>query len=221
MEQLEEERAWREAEIRFLDNSQRSLEKEEDRMLMRRSILCLIYAHIEGFVKFSFSLYVDEINKKNLLCYQVKPVIAAATLSREFLALSENRKSKIFRSDLSDDKHLRKLFRQAEFIENIFDVKNYEVKIPEEYINTEDNVGITVLEKLMCKVGLDHTDLRDVNAPLGRLLNVRNDISHGKRRAGIDHKDYEEFLNCCKSVISGLSRKLTLAFDRQAFLVAS
>ncbi len=50
-EQLEAEREWREAEIRFLDNNQRALDYD-GRKKIRRSILCLIYAHIEGFVKF-------------------------------------------------------------------------------------------------------------------------------------------------------------------------
>ena len=121
--QIESERDWREEELRFLDNIQRKISHEEDRKKVRRSILCLIYAHIEGFVQFSFSLYIDEINKLGLKCSEVKPIIAAATLHRDFLALhNKEKKSSIFRKSLPEDTHLHKLFRQAEFVENISEI---------------------------------------------------------------------------------------------------
>jgi len=221
-EQLEAEREWREQEIRFLENTQRTIENEDDKKRIRRSILCLVYAHIEGFVQFSFSLYIDEINKKNLKCSQVKPVIAAATLHKEFLALhNKDKKSKIFNRSLPDDSHLHKLARQVEFVENIASINDHQVIIPDSYVNTENNVGQQVLEKLLFQVGLEYEDLKDIYSPLNRLLNMRNDISHGKRRAGIDDKEYQEFISCCKLIISGISRRLTTAYGRSEFLVIS
>ncbi len=108
-EQLEVERTWREDEIRFLDNLQREYD-EEKRFKFRRSIMCLYYAHIEGFVQFAFSLYVDEINKQELKCSEVKPVIAAATLHNEFMALqNKDKKSKIFKKTLPDETHIHRL----------------------------------------------------------------------------------------------------------------
>lgn len=220
--QIESEREWREEELRFLDNTQRTIEDADDRKKIRRSILCLIYAHIEGFVKFSFSLYVDEISKAGLKCSQVKPVIAAATLHKEFIALqNKDKKSTIFRKTLPDEAHLHRLSRQVEFIENISDIQSYPVNIPEDYVNTENNIGQQVLEKLLYQVGLEYKDLKDIYSPLNRLLNVRNDISHGKRRQGIDDKEYQEFIACCKAVISGVSRRLTTAYGRNEFLLAS
>ncbi|WP_217544621.1 MAE_28990/MAE_18760 family HEPN-like nuclease [Vibrio metschnikovii] len=220
--QIESEREWREEELRFLDNTQRAIEDEDARKKIRRSILCLIYAHIEGFVQFSFSLYVDEINKIQLTCSQVKPVIAAATLHREFIALqNKDKKSVIFRKTLPDESHLHRLSRQAEFVENIADLQNHAVIIPEGYVNTENNIGQQVLEKILYQVGLEYKDLKEVYAPLNRLLNVRNDISHGKRKQGIDDKEYQEFIACCKSVISGVSRRLTTAYGRKEFLLAN
>lgn len=220
--QIESEREWREEELRFLDNSQRAMENSDDRKKIRRSILCLIYAHIEGFVQFSFSLYVDEISKMGLRCSQVKPVIAAAALHQEFTALqNKDKKSEIFRRTLPDDAHLHKLSRRVEFVENISDIQNHSVTIPEGYVNTANNIGQKVLEKLLYQVGLEYKELKDIYSPLNRLLNVRNDISHGKRKQGIDDKEYQEFIACCKSVISGVSRRLTAAYGRSEFLLAS
>jgi hypothetical protein len=220
--QIESEREWREAELRFLDNTQRSIEDEVDRKRIRRSILCLIYAHIEGFVQFSFSLYIDEINKIGLKCSEVKPVIAAATLHQEFIALhNKDKKSYIFRKTLPEETHLHKLHRQVEFLENITQIQNQKVTIPEGYVNTENNIGQQVLEKLLFQVGLEYKDLREIYSPLNRLLNVRNDISHGKRRQGIEDDEYRQFVNCCNSIISAVSRRLTTAYGSNEFLVAS
>lgn len=219
-EQIEAEREWREEEIRFLDNIQRSLEREEDRKRIRRSILCLIYAHVEGFVEFAFSLYIDEINSKGLKCSEVLPVIAAASLHKEFVALQDkNKKSRIFKRTLPADRHIHKLSRQVEFVENIKKIDEQVVLIPDDYVSTENNVGREVLEKLLFQVGLDYQDLKDIYSPLTRLLNVRNDIAHGKRRIGIDEGDYTEFLNCCKTVISSVSRRLTTAYGRNEFML--
>lgn len=220
--QLESEREWREEELRFLDNNQRAMVDEDARKKIRRSMLCLVYAHIEGFVQFAFSLYIDEINKSELTCSQVKPVIAAATLHREFIALqNKDKKSTIFRKTLPDEANLHRLSRQVEFVENISDFQNHSVFIPEGYVSTDNNVGQQVLEKILYQVGLEYKDLKDIYSPLNRLLNVRNDIAHGKRKQGIDDKEYQEFIACCKSVIGGVSRRLTTAYGRKDFLLSS
>jgi hypothetical protein len=219
-EQLELEREWREAEVRFLNNLQSGLDDIE-RFKVRRSIVCLLYAHVEGFVKFSFSLYVDQINKQNLFCRDVNPAIAAAAFSKELSALKDvKRKSKFFGTSLSDDKHLHGFARDVDFITKFSDFYNHPVIIGDDYINTENNVGREVLEKMLFQVGLEYTDMRDIYAPLNRLLNVRNDIAHGKRKQGVEDEDYSVFLNCCKAVMDTVARRLTNAFGTAKYLKA-
>lgn len=218
-EQIEIEREWRESEIRFLDNNQRNMVSETDRSQIRRSIICLLYAHIEGFIYFSFSLYIDEINKKRLKCSDVKPAIAAAAFHDEFRTLkNEKKKSAIFRNSLPDDTHLHKLAREIEFVERIEEFHDHVVEIPEKFINTESNVGQSVVEKLLYKVGLNYEDLRTIYAPLNRLKNARNDISHGQRREGIADSDYHQFITCCNDIINAISVKLTTAYGHEEFL---
>lgn len=217
-EQLELERDWRESEIRFLHNVQGGMSLA-DRQKIRRSIVCLLYAHVEGFVKFSFSLYVDQINKKTLKCKEVSSAIAAAAFSKEFKALKDlNKKSKIFIRTLPEDKHLHGFARQIDFVESIGSFYDHPVLIGEDYINTENNVGREVIEKMLFQVGLEYSDLKEIYSPLNKLLNVRNDIAHGKRKQGIEDKDYAEFLECCRSVIDAIARRLTTAFGMGKYL---
>nr|VFK52452.1 MAG: hypothetical protein BECKTUN1418F_GA0071002_100844 [Candidatus Kentron sp. TUN]VFK52980.1 MAG: hypothetical protein BECKTUN1418E_GA0071001_101144 [Candidatus Kentron sp. TUN] len=216
--QMEAEIQWRKEEIIFLDNIQRSLEKDEDRKKIRRSILCIIYAHIEGFIKFAFSLYVDEINKEKLTCSDVKPVIAAAAFHKEFNALkNEDKKSEIFKKELPDNSHLHRLSREIEFIERINEYYNYTISIPDEFLNTRSNVGKDVIEKLLFQVGLEYEDLKDICPPLNRLLKARNDIAHGNRKLGIEDKDYDAFMKCLDSVIKSISRRIIKAYEKEEF----
>lgn len=217
-EQLELEREWREAEIRFLNNLQEGM-SETDRAKIRRSIICLLYAHIEGFVRFSFSLYVDQVNSKGLTCKDVSPAIAAAAFARELKALKDvNSKSPFFINSLPDDKHLHVFAREVDFISNIGDFYDHPVVIAEGYVNTESNVGREVLEKMLFQVGLEYSDLKEAYSPLNRLLNVRNDIAHGKRKQGINDEDYSVFLNCCRNVMNTIARRLTHSFGTEKYL---
>ncbi len=217
-EQLELEREWREAEIRFLNNLQGGM-SDIDRFKVRRSIVCLLYAHIEGFVRFSFSLYVDQVNGKGLKCKDVSPAIAAAAFAKELKALKDvNVKSPFFIKGLPDDKHLHGFAREVDFISQISDFYDHPVVIAEGYVNTENNIGREVLEKMLFQVGLEYADLKDAYSPLNRLLNVRNDIAHGKRKQGISDEDYGVFLNCCRSVMDTISRRLTNSYGTEKYL---
>ncbi|TBT44310.1 hypothetical protein D5E79_08560 [Vibrio parahaemolyticus] len=89
--ELELEREWREDDIRFFHNLQARLERASDRERLRRSIIGMFYAHIEGFVYFSFDLYASSINRLELKCSDVKPAIAAASLSAEFFGFEKLR----------------------------------------------------------------------------------------------------------------------------------
>jgi len=217
-EQLELEREWREAEIRFLNNLQEGM-SDADRPKIRRSIVCLLYAHIEGFVRFSFSLYVDQVNSKGLTCKDVSPAIATAAFAKELKALKDvNSKSSFFVNSLPDDKHLHGFAREVDFISHISGFYDYPVVIAEGYVNTESNVGREVLEKMLFQVGLEYSDLKEAYSPLNRLLNVRNDIAHGRRKQGINDEDYNVFLNCCRSVMNTVARRLTNSFGTEKYL---
>ena len=75
-----------------------------------------------------------------------------------------------------------------------------------------------VLEKLLYQVGLEYSDLSATYSPLNQLLNMRNDIAHGKRKAGIEDKDYDRFHDCCLNIIQVISQKLTTAYGDNKYL---
>lgn len=220
--ELELERTWRENDIRFLHNLQEKLSSSKEREQLRRSIIGMHYAHIEGFSYFAFSLYAESINELNLKCKEVKPAIAAASMHQIFSTLRKGeKKNPLFKRSLPDDKKLHQACQEIDFIENINQVAEKKVKIPKEFINTENNVGPNVLRKLLYQMGLNNTDLDSISSDLSRLLNIRNDIAHGKYKNGISDKDYESFKACFNTIISKLSSLINTAFSQKHYLLAS
>ena len=218
--QLEDEKSWREEDIRFYNNLQARLNNDNDRFRLRRSIVCMFYAHIEGFVYSSFSLYAESINSLGLKCKEVKPAIAAATLSDEFLALKNPaKKSTLFKRALPDDAKLHRICRETEFIEHSLLLQERIVKIPKKYINTESNVGSDVLRKLLYQMGLNHEDSEIIRSELNQLLVIRNDIAHGKSKEGINNVQYERFKECFYEILSRLSNLIVRSFINKDFMM--
>lgn len=220
MEEVELERLWREEEVRSMNNILINLNEENDKNRLRRAIVCLLYAHVEGFVKFIFNLYIDAINKLDLKCQQVKPILVAAVYHEDFKKLtSPDAKSKLFTKQAQNDSHIRRLSLQAEFFERINEYFQSKIKISEGYINTESNVGREVLEKLLYQVGLSHKELESTIKPLSKLKNKRNGISHGVDKMPVDEESYNEFFKCTLSIIDDLSKTLYRAYSEQEFLI--
>ncbi|CNB09465.1 MAE_28990/MAE_18760 family HEPN-like nuclease [Yersinia similis] len=219
LEQLELEKLWREDEIRSMHNILSELQSEQDKNKIRRAIICLLYAHIEGFVKFSFSLYVDGINRMKLKCEQVKPILAAAVYHVDFMRLTNpDAKSRVFNKKSQSDSHIQRLCLHEEFFDKISDFFHAEIKIKDSYINTENNIGREVLEKLLYQVGLSHKALDSIIGPLSRLKNKRNGIAHGADKNTIEESEYQIFYGLTLGIMGELSRVLFLAFQSKDFL---
>nr|VFK77951.1 MAG: hypothetical protein BECKSD772D_GA0070982_100420 [Candidatus Kentron sp. SD] len=218
--EISKEREWREDEITFLDSVQESLEGKEDKEKIRRAIVCILYAHVEGFVHFIFSHYVYGINEQNLTCAKVRPAIAAAAFHKGFAALrNPDKKHSFFKGKLPDENHLHRLSRDIGFVENIGGFYDHPVSISDGVIDTEGNVGPEVLEKLLFQTGLEYRDIEDIRDSLHRLLNARNDIAHGKRKEGIKDQDYKKFRECFWKVIDSISDKIITAYQEKQFLL--
>ncbi len=217
--QMELEKLWREEEIRSLNNLIGRIDNVNEKNKIRRAIICLLYAHVEGFVKFSFGLYIDGVNQLELKCSEVKPVLAAAVFYKDFLVLTNpDAKSKIFKKTLPDDSHIHRIFRHEEFFEKIESFFKEIIKIEDGYVNTESNVGREVMEKLLYQVGLSHKSLESTIGPLSKLKNKRNNISHGIDKSIITDSEYEDYYSCSLGIMRDLSRILFHAFSHKEFL---
>lgn len=96
--EIEADRAWREEEIRELQNRGSAIKEEEESKRYRRALVLLLYAHYEGFCKFALALYATAINSSGILCGEASYPIAAASMSDVFRNLrNPQKKCDLFR----------------------------------------------------------------------------------------------------------------------------
>lgn len=220
--QIEEERTWRQDEIRFFQNRLAGLDQEEDRNQFRRALILMLYAHFEGFCKFCFSLYVNAINKEGITCNQANYAIAAAALASIFRELRDpNKKSDEFRRPLPDESKIHRFAREREFLEQTDDFGRKLVNIPEHVVDTESNLTPIVLRKNLYRLGFSHTQFDEFEGSINRLLATRNRIAHGDSRRGVDAKTYSELHTIVLNVMQQVTIQIMQALVHKAFMRAS
>lgn len=216
--ELEADRAWREEEIRTLQNRVALVSDDEDLKRYRRVLVLVLYAHYEGFCKFAFTLYASAINRSGISCGEASWAIAASSLSELFRTLrNPQKKCDFFRRELPDDAKLHQFAREREFIEHASDVNGRPVSIPDEVVDTESNLTPVVLRKNLFRLGLPHDQFQSHDAAINKLLNLRNGISHGSLKEGVEKRVYEQLRTSTFAIMSGLGTGIMKALSERAY----
>jgi hypothetical protein len=177
---IEIDRALRENEIRLIENIAPRTENENERGMLRRSLVLLIYAHLEGSCKFSLTAYASAINGLTLPCREAATALVAATLGRVFAALRDvNSKHPEFARLLPDDRELHLLTREQAFLEAYDAITGQRVEIPDRLIDTRSNLNSVLLKRLLYQLGLNYPVVDQQRSNMDMLLGVRNAKAHG------------------------------------------
>lgn len=205
---LEADRRSREEEMLIFERLIPSA-SEGDRESLKRSLVLLIYAHVEGFCKFSLLTYVEWLNAAKLTCAEASYPLAAATLSKVFAALRDPRsKHQFFKNVLPDDGFLHLSAREQEFIERVEIVTTAPLIIPDSVIDTKSNVTPAVLMKLLFQMGMDYEGVKRHASALNMLIGVRNAIAHGDRLKVPKDQQLLQFKELALDVMSFLQEEV-------------
>ena len=103
---LEMELAWRQEELAFFKNQLNEIpENNKDRY--RKSLVLILYSHMEGFIKICLQTYIQYINSQKLKRGDVNTELMVAGLYKEFIAYENlDRKCEFFRKELPEDSRL-------------------------------------------------------------------------------------------------------------------
>jgi hypothetical protein len=177
---IEIDRARRENEIRLIENFAARTENEAERNMLRRSLVLLIYAHLEGACKFSLSAYAAAINGLALPCREAAAALVAASLGRVFAALRDiNSRHPELARQLPNDRELHLLARERAFIEAFDEIVAQNVEISDRIIDTRSNLNSVLLKRLLYMLGLNYPIVDQQRSNIDMLLGVRNAIAHG------------------------------------------
>ncbi|MCI8666687.1 MAG: hypothetical protein HFG82_08475 [Dorea sp.] len=203
---LETELAWRQEELVFFKNQLNGV-TEENKDRYRKSLVLILYSHLEGYIKICLQTYIQFINSKRLNRGDVTTGLMVAGMHKEFNAYENlNRKCEIFRNELPNDVRLHRFYRRVEFMEKVDDFKEKELNIDDQVIDTESNLWYIVLQKNLYKIGLPVDLFDDYQSDIDALVNRRNSIAHGNFRSGVSAREFFSWETKVSEILSGITR---------------
>jgi hypothetical protein len=217
--EIEADQAWREEEIRFLQNRLTDIESDDDKSRFRRALILMLYAHFEGFFRFVLTHYVKAVNRAGLTCQQAQTALAAATLAQVFRDLrNPNSKCEEFHNILPDDAKLHRFARDKEFLERVTDFEERPIDISDDVIDTESNLKPPVIRKNLYYLGFAPDKFASFEGQVNKLLKFRNRIAHGETRQGIKDEDYVSLRDTAQSIMNEMKREIMQAIERKEYM---
>ncbi|WP_423214618.1 MAE_28990/MAE_18760 family HEPN-like nuclease [Streptococcus equinus] len=174
--EIESDLAWRKVEIAHLFKIMSDAETKE---VVMKSMILLLYAHWEGFIKRTSKLYLKYVSEQN---------VKNKDLTVNFKALM----LKKFAQECIDNDG-RNLQKEFDFMnkQNKIENKPFKIKVDpndefdEDIINTQHNLSSKVLKNITQIVGMEYNDVikQRSNYIDAMLLNHRNSIGHAGKFA--------------------------------------
>lgn len=221
--ELEADFAWRLDELRRLRNHLYKAEDSSEVLSFRKALLVMLYAHFEGFFKTGATAYVKAINLEALTCAEATLQIAASALTNEFEAFETlDRKNRIFRALLPEDRKLHRYCRRVDLLAALDDFLGRSASVPvEDVVDLEANLKPSVIRKLLFQIGLPYDSLAGKDGYVHRLLEYRNDVAHGTRKEGFEAKEYSEIESAILELMQDFKALLLKAFADRVFARAA
>jgi hypothetical protein len=217
-EDIENDRAHREREIRLIENIASRTESEAEGNMLRRSLVLLTYAHFEGFCKFALLSYASAINAVGLPCSDATTPLVAATLNRVFAALrNANSKHPDFARELPDDRDLHLLARERIFIDNYQAMVAQRIELSDQLVDTKSNLNSVILKKNMYQLGLDYPVIEAHRGDIDKLVGIRNAIAHGDRLKIPAAKDVDDYTAAAFAVMRFVQHEVYESLRREAY----
>ena len=216
---LEGELQWRQEELAFFKNQLNNILDENDKKRYRKSLVLILYSHMEGYIKIALQTYIQYINDQHLRRKDVISGLRVAGMHKEFLAYENlDRKCEVFHRALPDDTALHRFYRRVDFIEQLEEIQNTTLRIEDTVIDTESNLWYVVLQKNLYKIGLPVDMFEQYQRPIDALVNRRNSIAHGNAHAGVEQQEFTRWEVSTISIISDITRLLYDYANHQRYL---
>jgi RiboL-PSP-HEPN len=216
---LEADRRSREGEIRLIERLFQMSQSEDEKNMIKRSLVLVTYAHLEGFCKFTLFSYAAALNSLGIMCADASYPVAAASLSKVFAALRDpNSKHPTFRRTMPDDTQLHLAAREQIFIESFETVTSGKLDIPDRVVDTKSNLSPSVLRKMLFLLGLSYSAVEAHESNIAKLLGIRNAIAHGDRLKVPSDKELSEYIASAFAVMGFLQNEVFAALKGQIYL---
>ncbi|HAG80049.1 MAG TPA: hypothetical protein DCL61_02520 [Cyanobacteria bacterium UBA12227] len=203
LKELEDDLNWREAELVILKQQALLASKDSDRYTaLLRALWAMLYAHYEGFCKFAWDLYLDELQKAGVKRKDCKDEIAKLSLQKQF---------KTLKGDLSPESLWS--FGQAGFRTMLEENLDFQIKL-----ETQSNLYPQLFKDNSTKVCLSSTLVEQYKTELKTLVGRRNEIAHGQKMVIKDLKEYKKYEDAAIEVMHELAVSIVDCLDKKLYL---
>lgn len=199
---LEADLNWREGELASFKIAILSADRKTVReSALLRGAWAILYSHYEGFCKFAWDSYLDELEKMQL---------PRSELSSDMAALSLRKNFKKLRGALSD-KDLWE-FGQSKFAEMQAAIATFDEKL-----ETDSNLWPNLYRDNAKTLGVSPTYIDTYATEIKTLVARRNDIAHGQKMTVKDIQEYKEYESATLLVMHDLALCLIDAIETGAY----
>lgn len=194
--------AWRKKEISSFKQRVARAEGEARAIMMRAGIL-ILYAHWEGFVKFSSEIYIAHINER---------------IARFDIPLIDHYKTLLMWRCVQRRGDYPHAKTPLGFLDVVQEWKSKpDRKISEDMIDAESNLNSAVLKKILRIIDIPFTDFASKQNLIDeKLLGRRNPIAHGERR-DINIEEYNEADQEVRLLLDTFQKKIEDCVQNSSF----
>lgn len=203
LKDIEKDLDWRLTELAILKKEAVIASKDSDRyQALLRAMCALLYAHYEGFCKFAWDLYLDELQKAGVKRKDCQDAIARLSLQKKF---------KEMRGNLSPLSMWE--FGQTGFKSLLEENLDFQVKL-----ETESNLWPNLFKENTLLAGLKCTLVDRYEIELKALVRRRNDIAHGQKMTIKDLNEYKKYEDAALEVMHELAVAIVDCLDKNLYL---
>ena len=203
-EEIEQDLAWREAEMGSLKMLLASAVSGSDRQrALLRACSAMLYAHYEGFCKFCWTMMLDTIEAEAHMRKDLAECMAKRSMISVFRQL---------RGDTSDESLWR--FATSEFHDQL-----KQVAVFQDEVDTESNLWPRVSQKINDSVGLQCPLLSAHEDELRQLVGRRNKIAHGEKLEIANIQQFQKFENAAVLVMHELAIAVVECLEKKTYLL--
>lgn len=203
LKQLEDDLDWRLTELAILKKQAVLASKYSDRYTaLLRALWAMLYAHYEGFCKFAWDIYLDELQKSGVKTKDCKDEIAKLSLQKQFKSLKGN----LTPENLWD-------FGHTDFRTMLEDNLDFQIKL-----ETKSNLYPNLFKDNSTKVCLKCELVEQYETELKTLVGRRNEIAHGQKMSIKDIKEYKKYEDAAIEVMHELAIAIVDCLDKKLYL---
>lgn len=153
---------------------------EEDKNLYLKSVVPMVYAYLEGFVKKAFTIYLEYVNEKNLEYKDISIKLLVYQLEKKYNCFEGK---------------IKNLDSKEKIINSI--IKDYQNKNTKMVFNYEkvQNINFDRLNKILEEMNFSLIDDKEIKDGLNKLLRFRNGIAHGENSFNVTNQVLFEFID--------------------------